>query len=140
MKDRMQDKIINDKIIKYVSQLALLLMAYGVGGYIFFKMALPEYYFTLYPCVAAFFFIIGVVIIVSLVKATPKNSGKYFNTFMLVRGGKLLSIIIVAGLYAMLVGENTVSFLFVFFAGYLIYSIFETFISMKLNKDRNEFA
>ena len=126
--------------MKYVYQLALVLIAYGVGGYVFFKALFPEYYFTLYPCIAVFFFILGVVIISSLVKATPKESRKYFNTFMLTRGVKLLSIIIVAGLYATLVGENIVSFLVAFFTGYLIYSIFETFISMKLNKNKNEFA
>ena len=130
----------NNDIIKYVSQLALLLIAFGVGGYILFKMVFPEYYFSLYPFIAVFFFILGAVIIALLAKAAPQKSRKYFNTFMLTRGGKLLCIIAVAGLYALLIGENTISFLCTFFTGYLVYSIFEAFISMKLNKNKNELA
>ena len=120
-----------DEIIKYVSQLAFLLMIYGVGGYVLFKVALPQYYFSLYPFIAVFFFILGAIIIALLAKAAPKESRKYFNTFMLTRGGKLLSIIIVTVLYALLVGENTISFMLAFFTGYLVYSIFETFISIR---------
>ena len=129
-----------ERIVKYVSQLGLILCAYGVGGYIFFKTVLPEYYFPLFPCIALFFFILGAVVIVLLAKAAPGENRKYFNTFMLIRGGKLLTIMIVAGLCAMLTGENKTSFLFAFLAGYLIYSIYEAFISMKLNKEKNEFA
>jgi hypothetical protein len=40
----------------------------------------------------------------------------------------------------MLVRENTISFLFTFFAYYVVYSIFEAYISMKLNKDKNEIS
>ena len=51
-----------------------------------------------------------------------------------------MSILIIVALYALLIKENVISFLFTFFAYYVIYSVFEVYVSTKLNKDENEIS
>ena len=104
------------------------------------KIVFPQYYFSLYPYIAVFFFSLGIVTIFSVLNATKKDSRKYFNVFMIIKTVKLLSILTIVVLYAMLIRENTISFLFTFFAYYVVYSIFETYVSTKLNKDGNEIS
>ncbi len=128
----------SEKLKKYIFQLTFLLVACEIIGYVVFKTAFLQYYFSLYPYVIIFFFILGTATITSMVNATKKESRKYFNVFMILKSVKLFSIIGIVALYALLVKENTISFLFTFFAYYVIYSIFETYVSTKLNKEENE--
>ena len=122
--------------LKYIFQLTLLIAACLVSGFVALKMV--QYYFSLYPYISLFFFLLGFVTIFSMRNAAKKESRKYFNVFMIIKMIKLFSILAIVALYAIFVRENTVSFLFTFFAYYLIYSIFEAYVSMKLNKDKNE--
>ena len=129
-----------DNFKKYIFQLTFLLTACLIVGYAVFKIALSEYYFSLYPYTVVFFFLLGTVTIFSMLNAAKKEGRKYFSVFMIIKMMKLLSILVAVVLYAVLVGENTISFLVTFFAYYLIYSIFEAYVSMKLNKDENEIS
>jgi len=104
-----------------------------IVGFVALKIA--QYYFVLYPYISFFFFVMGSVSIFSMLTATKRENRKYFNTFMIVKMIKLFSIIIAVALYAMFIRDNMISFLLTFFAYYLIYSIFEAYISMKLNKE-----
>ena len=127
-----------EKLRKYIFQLTLLMTACLVAGYVVLETL--QYDFFLYPYISVFFFLLGTVTILSMVNATKKESRKYFNAFMMIKTIKLFSIFSVVALYAMLVKENTISFLITFFAYYVVYSIFEAYISMKLNKDENEIS
>jgi phosphatidylserine synthase len=127
-----------EKLKKYLFQLTLLMTACLVTGYVVLEIA--QYYFSLYPYISVFFFLLGCATIFSIIKATKKESRKYFNVFMIIKIIKLFSIVLLLALYAMFVRENTISFIFTFFAYYLIYSIFEAYVSMKLNKDENEIS
>ena len=129
-----------EKLRKYIFQLTFLQVACLIIGYAIFRIAIPQYYFSLYPYVAVFFFSLGTITIFSILNATKKENRKYFNVFMIIKMIKLFSIIIIVALYAMFVRENTISFLLTFFTCYLIYSIFEAYVSMKLNKDENEIS
>jgi len=120
--------------------LTFLLTVCLVIGYAVFKTALSEYYFSLYPYIVVFFFLLGGLTIFSMLNAAKKEGRKYFSTFMIIKTIKLLSILVAVMLYAVLVGENTISFLLTFFVYYLIYSIFEAYVSMKLNKNENEIS
>jgi len=129
-----------EKLRKYIFLLTFLQIACLIIGYVVFRAVLPQYYFPLYPYIAVFFFSLGTVTIFSILNATKKDSRKYFNIFMIIKTVKLLSIIMVVALYALLVKENTISFLFTFFAYYVIYSVFEAYVSTKLNKDENKIS
>jgi len=129
-----------ENLKKYIFRLTFLLIACQIIGYAMLKIVFPQYYFSLYPYIAVFFFSLGIVTIFSVLNATKKDSRKYFNVFMIIKTVKLLSILTIVALYAMLIRENTISFLFTFFAYYVVYSIFETYVSTKLNKDGNEIS
>jgi hypothetical protein len=127
-----------EKLRKYIFQLTLLMTTCLIAGFVILKAA--QCYFFLYPYISVFFFLLGSISIFSMLNATARENRKYFNAFMIVKMVKLFSIIIAVALYALFVKENTISFLFTFFAYYLIYSIFEAYISMKLNKSKNEIS
>jgi len=127
-----------EKLRKYIFQLTILMTACLIAGFVTLKIA--QYYFFLYPYISVFFFLLGSISIFSMLNATKRENRKYFNAFMIIKMIKLFSIIIAVALYAMFVRENIVSFLLTFFAYYVIYSIFEAYISMKLNKDENEIS
>jgi predicted neutral ceramidase superfamily lipid hydrolase len=74
------------------------------------------------------------------VNATKKSGQKYFNTFMIMKTVKLLSLIIVCGLYLLLIKEQAISFLITFVLFYIIYTIFEAQVSIKLNKKTKDEA
>ena len=132
--------MMREKFKKQIFRLTFLLIACQIIGYVIFKMVIPQYYFPLYPYIAVFFFSLGTFTIFSMLNATKKDSRKYFNTFMIIKIIKFLSIIIVTALYALLIKENVSSFLFTFFAYYVIYTIFEAYVSTKLNKNENEIS
>jgi hypothetical protein len=75
-----------------------------------------------------------------MLNVAKKENNKYFNAFMMLRTGKLLAIILFAVVYAIVAPKETViSFLFTSFIFYLIYSVYETYVSTKLNRDnKNE--
>jgi len=127
-----------EKLRKYIFQLTLLMTACLVIGYAVLKYL--QYDFFLYPYISVFFFLLGSITIFSMLNATKKESRKYFNAFMITKTIKLFSIFAIVALYAMLVKEKTISFLITFFAYYVVYSIFEAYISMKLNKKENEIS
>ena len=122
-----------EKLRKYLFQLTILMTACLITGFVTLKVA--QYYFFLYPYISIFFFLMGSFSIFSMLTAAKKENRKYFNAFMIVKMIKLFSIIIAVALYAMFIRENIVSFLLTFFAYYVVYSIFEAYISMKLNKE-----
>ncbi len=123
---------------KYIFQLTLLMTVCLITGFAILRIV--QCYFFLYPYISVFFFLLGFISIFLMLNATTKENRKYFNAFMIIKMIKLFSIIVVVALYAMFVRENIISFLFTFFAYYLIYSIFEAYISMKLNKNENEIS
>ena len=130
-----------EEIRNNVIKLTLLLVASMFGGYFIYKTFFPEHYFSWYPYIIVFYFVLGVVSIVSISKATVKDGNSYYRTFMLLQTLKLMSVSIVGMLYAFLVGEKVVSFFVSFFLFYVIYLVFETRVSIKLNnKFKNEFT
>lgn len=125
---------------KYIFQLTLILVFFQIIGYVFFKLVIPQYYFSFYPYIIIFYFLLGTVTITTMLNVAKKENNKYFNAFMMLRTGKLLAIILFAVVYAIVAPKETViSFLFTSFIFYLIYSVYETYVSTKLNRDnKNE--
>ena len=125
----------NELLKKYIFRLSLLLIVCYVIGYAIFKIMLAAHYFSLYPCIAIVFFVLGTITILSMLHATKQENRKYFKVVMFIKMIKLASGFVMVALYAILVKENVVSFVFTFCAYYVIYSVFETYISTKLNKN-----
>ncbi|HOI26370.1 MAG: hypothetical protein M0P12_12790 [Paludibacteraceae bacterium] len=129
-----------EDVKKSILWLTAIISVTGIAGYVIFRMFLHEYYFSAYPHIMTYYWILGVLTIVSIVNATKKSGQKYFNTFMIMKTVKLLSLIIVCGLYLLLIKEQAISFLITFVLFYIIYTIFEAQVSIKLNKKTKDEA
>jgi len=131
---------VKEDIKKSILWLTAIIAGCGIAGYVIFRMFFHEYYFSAYPHIMTYYWILGVLTIVSITNATKKSGQKYFNTFMILKTIKILSMITVCGLYLLLIKEKAVSFLISFVLFYIIYSIFEAQVSIKLNKKTKDEA
>lgn len=87
-----------------------------------------------FPYIILFIYLLTVVILGKLIKSMENKLGRFVNTFMLINFGKLILYTIVIFVYAYLNREDAVGFIAAFFAYYILFTAYEIFVLLKLNK------
>lgn len=131
-------KSINDIIKKSIFKLGITMLCCDLVGELLYHIFFSSYYFSLFPVVVFIYFILGALTISIIAKATEGDKQTYVNIYMMIRVIKLMILAITCILFAFLVNEHVVSFFISFASLYVIYTIFETTFSIKLNKFQNE--
>ena len=119
---------------KFYLQLALFVGVVSVGLWLVLKYFFPAYLFQDYPLIPLFFLVVGLASIHTLTHLKLDRPNKLLNTFMLIRGIKMVFALGLTALY-WLINETTIKeFAIVVVVFYLLYLFLETHIYIQLEK------
>ena len=117
---------------KFIFLLTLFVVVIGFGSWLILIHFFPQLAFFDYPLVPLFFFIVGVVSIYILTGLKIDRPNKLLNTFMLIRGIKMLLALVLTTIYWLVDRAEIKSFAIMMVVFYLCYLFLETYIYIKL--------
>jgi hypothetical protein len=118
---------------KYIVSLITCLLVPYIVGFVCLLLALPQYYFTLYPCMLLLFVVLGLAFY-PVLKTNSDNRHKFFSRFIANTLFKLFVSLIILLLYVALIKEQAISFVIVYFVFYVILSVFEIKLFSRMRK------
>ena len=118
----------------FILLLTLFILVVGLGSWLILTNFFPHLAFQDYPLIPLFFFIIGIVSIYTLTGLKLDKPNKLINTFMLIRGVKMVSALALTVAYWLFNPADIKSFAIMVVAFYLLYLFLETYIYIKLEK------
>ena len=128
-----------EKIIsKGIALLCLVMIISQTAGYLLFQRFFAEHYFPQYPFVILFYIIIGSISISVITKATLSDNRTFTNIFMVLKVAKLIILVLFFMVLALMEREKVTGIACTLVVFYVIYTIFETMFSIKLNRLQNE--
>ena len=117
---------------KFIILLTLFIVIVGFGGWLILIHFFPDLAFKDYPIIPIFFFTVGLVSINVLTRLKINKQNTLLNTFMLIRGIKMLSAVMITVIYWLSDRAEIRSFAIMLVAFYLCYLFLETYIYIKL--------
>lgn len=117
---------------RFIFFLTLFVIVIGFGTWFILIHFFPELAFDDYPLIPLFFYIVGVVSIITLTNLKIDRPNKLLNTFMLIRGIKMFLAIIITIIYWKLDRDEIRSFAIMLVAFYLLYLFLETYIYIQI--------
>lgn len=117
---------------KFIILLTLFILIIGYGGWLILIHFFPQLAFTDYPLIPIFFFLVGFVSIHILTGLKIDKPNKLLNTFMLIRGIKMLLAVILTTIYWIADRAEIKSFAIMLVAFYLCYLFLETYIYVQI--------
>lgn len=93
-----------------------------------FWLIWPEYYFTWFPVIPVFFWVMGLGLAFSLEYTHSEKPDAVTMTYMIARGVKLLLTAVFLGLYVWLVGVDKKQFGLTTLGFYLVFMVLETYM------------
>ena len=125
----------------FILLLTLFILVVGLGSWLILTKIFPHLVFQDYPLIPLFFFIIGFVSIYTLTGLKLDRPNKLINTFMLIRGVKMVSALTLTAAYWLFNPADIKSFAIIVVAFYLLYLFLETYVYIKLEKwNRNNLS
>lgn len=118
----------------FILLLTLFILVVGLGSWLILTNFFPHLVFQEYPLIPLFFFVIGIVSIYTLTGLKLDRPNKLLNTFMLIRGVKMVSALALTAAYWLFNPAEIKSFAIMVVAFYLLYLFLETYIYIKLEK------
>lgn len=114
-----------------ISDFALAALLYSIGKLVF--AVKPEFEFGMFELIPSFFFLLTLLILISITKAAIVDAKKFHLKYLITRTVKLLLLVAFCLVYVMLVGEQNISFISSVVVCYLCYAVYEAFILKKFN-------
>ncbi|KAA6344341.1 hypothetical protein EZS27_008037 [termite gut metagenome] len=114
----------------------------ALGGFYVLHSLIPEHYFSGYPFIAIYFFVLGVVHFFLFDLYDKYTQRKKLLFYMAIKVQKFILSIVVLVVYCLLVRTFIMEFVFTFVAFYLITLLFETIffyhLEWKSKKNRTQ--
>lgn len=117
---------------KFIILLTLFIVIVGFGGWLILIQFFPDLAFKDYPIIPIFFFTVGIISINVLTRLKINKKNTLLNTFMLIRGIKMLSAVMITIFYWLSDRAEIRSFAIMLVAFYLCYLFLETYIYIKI--------
>ena len=118
--------------LRFIILLTFFIVIVGFGGWLILIHFFPEMAFYDYPIIPIFFFMIGFVSINVLTRLKINKQNTLLNTFMLIRGIKMLLAVILTTIYWLTDRAEIKSFAIMLVAFYLCYLFLETYIYIQI--------
>lgn len=113
------------KKLNIILTLVMLISSWGVWWLL--KSLLPNTYFTWYPVIPCFFYIMGLAFVVVITRDYKENQRKLVNLYMIIKLCKVAASMVLAGVYLIFVKVQIRDFSVVFIGFYLLYLGIETY-------------
>ena len=107
--------------------LALAMLLSGWGIWAMLKTAFPETYFSWYPVIPVFFYIMGLVFISIITRDYKENQRKLVNLYMIIKLCKVAASLLLGSIYLIFIKIQIRDFSVVFIGFYLLYLGIETY-------------
>ena len=114
---------------------AIMLVA-GWGGWWILTTALTDSYFSWYPIIPLFYYIMGMLTIFDLTKSTKDTERQLVNKYMLMKIYKIAAAIVIFAVYYFAVNVMIMQFTTVFVSYYIIYLFIETYFLYMTEKTK----
>lgn len=114
------------------SDLILSTLLYSIGKVVFILK--PEFEFGMFPLIPSFFFLLTLLILISITKAAVVDPKKFHLKYLLTRTIKLMLLVAFCLVYVMCVGEQNISFIASVVVCYLCYTVYESLMLKKINE------
>ncbi len=95
---------------------------------------LSENYFSWYPLIPTFFYIMGMILIIVITRKTKCTQLKTVNIYMLLKLSKLVLSLLILGFYFLFIKDNKQTFALIFGGYYLLYLGLETYFLYSAEK------
>lgn len=118
--------------LKFIVLLTFFIVIVGFGGWLILIHYFPYLAFYDYPIIPIYFFTVGLVSINILTRLKIDNPNTLLNSFMLIRGVKMMLAIIMTTIYWLVDRAEIKSFAIMLVAFYLCYLFLETYIYIQL--------
>ena len=118
--------------LKFITLLTFFIVIVGFGGWLILIHFIPSMAFYDYPIIPIFFFTVGLVSINVMTRLKIDKPNKLLNTFMLIRGIKMMLAVILTTIYWLADRAEIKSFAIMLVAFYLCYLFLETYIYIQL--------
>lgn len=109
---------------KYIAKLSILFVIMGAISAVVFVFAIPQHYFSLFPFVLAYFFLLNFFSYLVLIKTHGLPVTKFYRIFTMMSTVKFLFSLIVVVLYIIFCRETLYPFLATFIILYF-HSLFQ---------------
>ncbi len=113
------------------SDFALAALLYSIGKLVF--TIKPEFEFSMFSLIPSFFFLLTLLILISITKAAIVDAKKFHLKYLITRTVKLILLVAFCLVYVMCVGEQNISFISSVVVCYLCYAVYEAVILKKFN-------
>jgi len=107
--------------------LSVVMLTSGWGVWWLLKSVLPNSYFTWYPVIPCFFYVMGLVFVWVITRDYKENQRKMVNLYMIIKLCKVAAAILLGSIYLIFVKVQIRDFSIVFIGFYLLYLGIETF-------------
>ena len=97
--------------IKLNTILTIVMLAGGCGVWWLLKAGLPTHYFTWYPVIPGFFYIMGLVFVTVVTRDYKENQRKLVNLYMIIKLCKVTAALLFAGIYYLVEREQMRDFI-----------------------------
>ncbi len=123
-----------ESVRKYAFNLFLLTLVLGAAGYGLFLFVIPASYFSLFPIVPLFLFVVTLVVHFYLVKASQNDSRKFTSKYLGAMGLKLFIYVIFLAIFLLVDTEHAIPFLVSFLVCYAAFTLVEVIAILKYQK------
>jgi hypothetical protein len=125
---------------KTITGLILLSVLLGAGGYLLFRGLLPTYYFSFFPFLVLIFLIVNSVVFLIFYRSLDKSNSQFIRSFMLSTIIKLMTYLILVLVYVLVFPKSAIPFAITLSVLYIIYTAYDLFIMLSLQKRKKEKA
>ncbi len=115
-----------------ISDFALAALLYTIGKLVFTMM--PGYEFSMFSLIPSFFFLLTLLILISITKAAIVDAKKFHLKYLITRTVKLMLLVAFCLVYVLCIGEQNISFISSVVVCYLCYAVYEAIMLNKFNK------
>ena len=115
-------------------ELTIWLGCAGVLGWLLLKLLFPQYYFLAYPSIPVFYYVLGLVAVVTLEHSKKTSDISLINRYMLMRVIKMACTVIFVMCSLFFMKEKRTYFVLTVVLFYFIYLIMETYMFFRYEK------
>lgn len=111
----------------------------GVGGWAYY-MFNPHHYFSGYPLIPLFYFVLGALMIYVVERCRYRMPERLSMVYLLIRALRMIVSVLVMLVYCIAVREEARAFLLTFIANYIIYLSYDSwfFFTFEMNRKQKK--
>jgi hypothetical protein len=123
---------------KTIYGLVIISVSIILIGLVVFKNAFPGKYFSFFPFLILFIFLVNAGFFVLFYRSLNRSSNAFIRTFMISTGAKLILYMILILVYVFASPKTALVFAITLFASYILFTAYDLWVMLTLLKHKKE--